>query len=335
MPQRLGCPIARAAILGEDGGSGEVGSLNRTLNHGPNAEVTNGVSPCIPLAPDVQGGVPMHWVKWQFADWLNDTGELSPAETGALMKVRALILTNGGPVAFDPGRLAKRLNCPTTACEKLVFTLVELGKLTLSRGFLSCEFCALAIETAKAKRESASSSAAHRWSKNDAKSDSVRCEGNADAMLILESELDTPPAPPSGGLVPPSGEPKKREPRGSRIPEDFEPDLSVAVALGLSEQEAVNERAKFRDYWTSKPGAAGRKSDWPATWRNWCRSALERRMARKPTPGGYQPAHGGHVGAALRFAARLADDPPPGPTPFDDPDDGGAATVIDLVALRR
>ena len=27
----------------------------------------------------------------------------------------------------------------------------------------------------------------------------------------------------------------------------------------------------FRDYWVAKPGKDGRKSDWFATWRNWCR----------------------------------------------------------------
>lgn len=30
--------------------------------------------------------------------------------------------------------------------------------------------------------------------------------------------------------------------------------------------------AKFRDYWASQPGQKGRKADWLATWRNWCRN---------------------------------------------------------------
>lgn len=29
---------------------------------------------------------------------------------------------------------------------------------------------------------------------------------------------------------------------------------------------------QFRDFWVAKPGKDGRKSDWLATWRNWCRS---------------------------------------------------------------
>lgn len=71
-----------------------------------------------------------------------------------------------------------------------------------------------------------------------------------------------------------------REKRGSRIPEGFNPDLAVAEALGLTLTEAAAEADKFLDYWRAVPGAKGRKLDWPATWRNWCRSASE----RKPTP---------------------------------------------------
>jgi hypothetical protein len=29
---------------------------------------------------------------------------------------------------------------------------------------------------------------------------------------------------------------------------------------------------RFRDYWTAQPGQRGRKVDWQATWRNWCRN---------------------------------------------------------------
>lgn len=33
--------------------------------------------------------------------------------------------------------------------------------------------------------------------------------------------------------------------------------------------DAVAEQ--FRDFWVAKPGKDGRKADWQATWRNWCR----------------------------------------------------------------
>jgi hypothetical protein len=61
--------------------------------------------------------------------------------------------------------------------------------------------------------------------------------------------------------------------RGARLPSDWclpdewaswakdeRPDLDPSVTA-----------SKFRDYWAAKPGAAGRKLDWLATWRNWVR----------------------------------------------------------------
>ncbi|WP_435658104.1 hypothetical protein [Brucella pituitosa] len=72
--------------------------------------------------------------------------------------------------------------------------------------------------------------------------------------------------------------------RGSRLPDDFMADISEAVRLGLSEQDAHREADKFRDYWNSQPGQRGVKLDWLATWRNWCRSAVERKPHRKEPP---------------------------------------------------
>lgn len=72
--------------------------------------------------------------------------------------------------------------------------------------------------------------------------------------------------------------------RGSRLPDDFVADLSEAARLGLSEADAIREADKFRDYWNSQPGQRGVKLDWQATWRNWCRSAVERKPHRKEPP---------------------------------------------------
>lgn len=67
--------------------------------------------------------------------------------------------------------------------------------------------------------------------------------------------------------------PKKR---GSRLPNDFEPDLDFAESQGLSRSQAEREAASFRDYWPAQPGQRGVKTDWQATWRNWVRKATER-----------------------------------------------------------
>lgn len=78
----------------------------------------------------------------------------------------------------------------------------------------------------------------------------------------------------------PTGSSKKR---GARLPDDFDPDFEEARKAGLSQAEAEREALKFRDYWISQPGQRGVKLDWPATWRNWCRHAVERRAPPRST----------------------------------------------------
>lgn len=75
-----------------------------------------------------------------------------------------------------------------------------------------------------------------------------------------------------------------RTARATRVPEDFMPDEKMrAWFVGEKLGAAINgqrEHEKFMDYWRGCPGAKGRKHDWPATWRNWMRSAAERQAAR-------------------------------------------------------
>ena len=40
----------------------------------------------------------------------------------------------------------------------------------------------------------------------------------------------------------------------------------------------------FYDYWISKPGAGGRKSDWSATWRMWVRKESAATAGRPAGP---------------------------------------------------
>jgi len=82
-----------------------------------------------------------------------------------------------------------------------------------------------------------------------------------------------------------SGPQTKKNDRGCRLPADWQPsqaDLAECQSSGL---DAASVAAKFRDYWHAKPGANGRKCDWPATWRNWCRREAEQIQARKPKRG--------------------------------------------------
>lgn len=72
--------------------------------------------------------------------------------------------------------------------------------------------------------------------------------------------------------------------RGHRLPDEWLPDpdgTRLCADLGLC---LATTLAKFRDHWRAQPGAKGRKLDWDATWRNWCRSepAMARGRAAPP-----------------------------------------------------
>lgn len=65
--------------------------------------------------------------------------------------------------------------------------------------------------------------------------------------------------------------------RGTRLSDDWQPDVEDRAFAEQQGLDADTIAAEFRDYWIAKPGAAGVKLDWPATWRNWCRHAQQRR----------------------------------------------------------
>lgn len=64
----------------------------------------------------------------------------------------------------------------------------------------------------------------------------------------------------------------KRESRATRLPSDFQ--LTPERRLSAEKEGLAPERTfeKFCDYWRAVPGAKGKKIDWDATWRNWCRN---------------------------------------------------------------
>jgi len=71
----------------------------------------------------------------------------------------------------------------------------------------------------------------------------------------------------------------RREANGTRLPADWSPDdglVAFAAAQGFHPDRIAAVAEQFRDYWHAVAGAKGRKSDWPATWRNWVRREAER-----------------------------------------------------------
>jgi hypothetical protein len=120
-------------------------------------------------------------------------------------------------------------------------------------------------------------------------------------------------------IIPPTDEiggarvSKTKRANGSRLDPDWAlpddwltdaSDIAFKAKQPFSEQEIRNEADKFRDYWHGRAGAAGRKLDWRATWRNWVRSCVERRQIARNAPGSHGPrANGQHGGSSIADAA--------------------------------
>jgi len=70
--------------------------------------------------------------------------------------------------------------------------------------------------------------------------------------------------------------------RASRLPADFliPDDWFDFCTEERSDLDPTATFSKFCDYWHAKPGRAGAKLDWFATWRNWVR---EEKRQRRPT----------------------------------------------------
>jgi hypothetical protein len=158
---------------------------------------------------------------------------------------------------------------------------------------------------------------AKRWGLNDSADALAILEGHEDRSL-KESHKDSPNDPKGQGqgqgqgqgdlntrshLTQGRGDPPKtvRSPTGSRLAPDWTlpEDLKAWATEARPDLDIALQAARFRDYWAALPGAKGRKTDWPATWRNWIRG-------EKLAPGTYaRPAYDYE---AIARAAGLTDD---------------------------
>lgn len=89
-----------------------------------------------------------------------------------------------------------------------------------------------------------------------------------------------PPSP-----VSPTDMPARDRKLGTRLPDDFipSPEMREWFVKNCPHVDGKREHAQFCDYWRAKPGKDGRKLDWPATWRNWMRTAEARSQPRART----------------------------------------------------
>jgi hypothetical protein len=64
-----------------------------------------------------------------------------------------------------------------------------------------------------------------------------------------------------------------RSARATRLPDDFRLTPERRAIAETEKADPEREFAQFTDHFRAAPGVKGRKTDWDAAWRNWCRRA--------------------------------------------------------------
>lgn len=210
------------------------------------------------------------------SDWLAGTRGMTAAETGVYITLIAMMYERRAPLDMDRARLARLCGSSAANFSRALEALIAADKITETEAGLWNDKVSKVLSGVSEKRTAAIQSANARWSKKhsennegaDANASETQCETDANQRPKTKVEKEEP-----------NGSSKKRGYRLSAdwvLPKDWG---DWSVSQGLSEADARNEAAKFRDYWISKPRDAA-KLDWEATWRNWTRKAIEDRAKR-------------------------------------------------------
>lgn len=222
------------------------------------------------------------------------------AVTWALLDRASQAADRGSISGYDADGLGEFLDCEAGEVEAVVKALHEKGILQDGR-FVKWAQRQMQRNATNMQRAATSTERSRRFRAKKKASETKALEaGNENATVqrdFRQSRVDTEKIPveqtlpleshtKTNGVVEGSGEPnsKNAKPRARRIPDDFDPNPTVARELGLTEAQASAELAKFRDYWRAKAGQDAAKLDWLATWRNWCRTAKERRPQNSAPP---------------------------------------------------
>jgi uncharacterized protein YdaU (DUF1376 family) len=250
---------------------------------------------------------PDTWMPLYWGDYLRDTGHLGAAEHGAYLLLIGHYWTTGKPLPDDDvllGRIARMTPKLWKAARHIIAPFFQLVENEWRHKRITQEL-AKWERLIEAKSNAGQASAAARAQRKEQQTVNTRSTDVATEppTKFNPSPSPSPPSEPKGS----SGETAQAppRPRASRLAEDWFPndaDRAFAIELGLLPAMVAIEADKFADYWRAKPGTGGTKLDWSATWRNWCRRALE------TGPKTFQQQDANRVAAAKDAVAKAFED---------------------------
>lgn len=261
------------------------------------------------------------WMPFYIADYLRKTMHLNRDQHGGYMLLIMACWDRGGRLPNDPSQLAGIVRATPSEWKRLApvllpFFEVDGDLLIQSRVIAEHE---KAARLSEARRESGRQGGRPRkQTESEQKPIGFDEHKQSETPASVRSSPSPSPSPngevseaiaSSGPLSAIAARPESEKPppnsRGTRLPPDWAPgfaEIEYAGTKGLDHEEITRVAEDFRDYWIAKPGADGRKADWPSTWRTWIRSHIDRRRPVASRPG--QPRGGGQ--GATDFASIVA-----------------------------
>ncbi len=200
------------------------------------------------------------------ADYMADAGHLTTLEHGAYLLLIMNYWQTGKPLRALNGRLASVARMLNEDFEQIRPVLAEF--FTESEGLwihkrIEAELAKFRTKSSQA-RAAGLASAERRF---NVRSTTVEIPFN---HTDTDTDTDTDKKK-SNTFVSPKAQPKN----GSRLPfEECPTEWTIFGSEVMSWDGAhiAVTFSQFHDYWVAQPGVKGRKTDWLATWRNWCRN---------------------------------------------------------------
>lgn len=122
------------------------------------------------------------WVKWYAGDFLNGIADLEPNEIALYAVVLNRIYDEGGPIADDVAKIARRCNMRPTSAGKALDALVAAGKLERRDGLLTNSRCEKEIESREKVAQKSTEAANVRWGNLGEKANENNHPAHADAL---------------------------------------------------------------------------------------------------------------------------------------------------------
>lgn len=248
----------------------------------------------------------MAWYAFDILNYRADTAHLSTLEHGAYRLLIDEYMMTRMPLLDNDRALARIVGVSLEEWAVIAPTIRAFFKPRSGR--LHQKRCDITLDAedrrAQNRSEHSKKAALARWNGNNhlnAAGTPQASPSNAQPMLIDAIRPDQ---------IRSDKERKKdlQHSRGSRLPADWMPseeDKNFARQQGLDPNVVAGS---FRDYWVARAGSGGAKLDWPATWRNWCRRAVNDQPRSTRTNG-----HGPSPGLPELPVTRSPDRPPPRP----------------------